>query len=348
MTDSSVPATETRSTPEGSSPGGGKPSGPGPGQRRYGGLRGFIAKYGTLIGFGVMIILFGVLIPHAFPTWNNARNILEIAAPILIVAVGFTVVVAAEEYDLTFTGTTLISAVLAAKAVSEWGLGPWGAVVLAVGAGIVSGAITGVLVATKLANSLIVTIAVGTVWTGIALGLSKEGQNIMIGDEGYLDLTFQRPLGIPLPVIYSVVIVLIALVLLRKTVFGRAVRSIGSNEEAARLAGIGIRGTRILTFVFAGACYGVAAVILTSRAGQFSPDLSAGLMVPTFVAVFFGLGVLGARKVNVIGTVVGALFIGTLETGLVMLRTEAWVSEVVTGAALVVVLFAAAGKRRNA
>jgi ribose/xylose/arabinose/galactoside ABC-type transport system permease subunit len=85
--------------------------------------------------------------------------------------------------------------------------------------------------------------------------------------------------------------------------------------------------------------------MLSSRTAQFSPDISTGLLVPPFVATFFGLSVLAAGRFNVFGTVVGALFIGTLETGLTIIGSSSWVADIVTGAALVAILFIATGRQ---
>jgi ribose/xylose/arabinose/galactoside ABC-type transport system permease subunit len=104
---------------------------------------------------------------------------------------------------------------------------------------------------------------------------------------------------------------------------------------------------RVTTFALLGLCAGVAAVILSYRQGQFTTDLSLGLFIPPFVAAFFGISVLATGKFNIFGTVIGALFIGTLEEGLIIAGAAAWTGDVVVGAALIVVLFFAASRRAS-
>jgi ribose/xylose/arabinose/galactoside ABC-type transport system permease subunit len=128
-------------------------------------------------------------------------------------------------------------------------------------------------------------------------------------------------------------------------VFGREAQAIGSNPTAARLAGIPLGVRRITAFGVMGVCAAVAGIILSSRSGQYAPDIAGGLFIPPFVAAFFGISVLAAGVFNVFGTVVGALFIATLQTGLVVQGIQEWVSNCIVGAVLLLILFIAAEAR---
>jgi ribose/xylose/arabinose/galactoside ABC-type transport system permease subunit len=101
-------------------------------------------------------------------------------------------------------------------------------------------------------------------------------------------------------------------------------------------------------FVVMGLCAGIAAVILSSQTGQFSPDLAGGLFIPPFVAAFFGISVLAAGRFNVFGTTVGALFVATLQTGLTIVGADSYLANIVIGAVLIVILFVAAQSRTQA
>ena len=82
-------------------------------------------------------------------------------------------------------------------------------------------------------------------------------------------------------------------------------------------------------------------MILTSRQGQYTPNVGAGLFLSPYVAAFFGMSVLAVRRFNVFGTVVGALFMGTLQTGLVIIGSASWLYELIQGGALLVILLIA-------
>lgn len=306
-----------------------------------------LIKYVTLIGFAVMFIFFSLMEPDVFPKWGNLRSILELSAPIVILAVGLTVVLVAGEFDLSFPGLVGLAAVIAVKVMADGGQPASVAVAAGLGVGLAGGLVAGILVAFQRASSFIITLALGSIWGGIALGVTGGGLTIANVTEGYTDITFRTIAEIPLAVIYALVIAVVLFAVIRWTVFGRYAQAIGSNPVAARLAGIRLSFTRIGAFAVLGVCAGVAAVILSSRSGQFSPDIASGLFIPPFVAAFFGMSVLAAGRFNVFGTVVGALFIATLETGLIVMGSQAWIADVVIGSALLIILFLAAEAREQ-
>lgn len=300
-------------------------------------------RYAALIGFAIMVAVFWAMEPDTFGTWENFKAILTQAAPTVILAVGLTVVLTTAAYDLSFTGVIALASIAGVLLMRDSGANAFAAIVVTLLVGAGAGLMAGALVALERASSFIVTLALGTVFSAIAVGLS-DGQNITDMTEGYLNLTLNSVLGIPNAVVIALVVAVAAWALLRFTVFGRQAQSIGSNQHAARLAGIRIAVTRTGAFLVMGVCAAIAAVLLTSSTGGFNPSIGAGLFIPPFVAAFFGMAVLAARRFNVFGTVVGALFIGTLQTGLVIIGTEAWVGNVVVGVALLVILLVATGR----
>lgn len=305
----------------------------------------WFGRAATLIGFAVMFVVFWVAEPNIFPTWDNIRTILESAAPIVILAVGLTVVLCSGEFDLSFTGLVGLAGVAAVQAMADWHAGAFVAVLMGIGVGIAGGLVAGILVAAQRTSSFIATLALGTVWTGLALAISGGGVTIAGVTEGYSDLTYKQVAGIPLVVIYALVIVVVAFALMRWTVFGRQTLAMGSNRIAARLSGVRVGWTQMGAFAFHGLCAGVAAILLTSQTGQFSADIAGGLFIPPYVAAFFGISVLAAGRFNVFGTLVGALFVATLQTGLTVVGAEAYVANIVTGIALIAILFVAAQSR---
>lgn len=322
----------------------------GPAAPRTAGRRRFLAlvgRYATLVGFVGVIIGFSLAKPDIFPTWTNARTILDQAAVVIILAVGLTVVVTTQEFDLSFTGVITLASVLSVMAMSNWHLGTVPAVLIGLAVGTGCGLIAGALVAARRASSFITTLALGTVWTGLAVGISKDKSSITDITTGYGNLTFWRPLGVPVNVFYALAVILLCYGLLRWTVFGRNASAVGANEIAARLAGLPLPQVRIGAFAVMGLCSGIAAVLISSRTGGYQPGVADGLLVPPFVAVFFGLSVLGRGRFNVPGTVLGALFIGTLQTGLNIIGKSGWVADVVVGTTLVIILFAASSVRES-
>lgn len=317
----------------------------GPSQHRLNArLQRHLQRSGVLIAFVVMIAIFWVDNPSAFGTWSNAESILDEASVILILGAGLTLVLAAGEFDASFPGVILLSGVIVAKLLNS-GTSPLVASLVGIGVSVAALSLAGVLVAMQRTSSLIVTLALMTLWTGVAEGMSQNGVPIPINSSAFDGLALDKVFGLTLAVYVSLAVVVVFGVLLRFTVFGRRAEAIGTNPVAARFAGIPLTRVRIMSYALLGVCAGIASVILCYRQGQFTTDLSLGLFIPPFVAAFFGISVLAAGKFNMLGTVVGALFIGTLEEGLILVGAAAWTGDVVVGAALIIVLFTAAQKR---
>jgi ribose/xylose/arabinose/galactoside ABC-type transport system permease subunit len=206
---------------------------------------------------------------------------------------------------------------------------------------VVAGAITGVFVAQQRVSSFVITLGFGFVWLGIADGLT-DLQVISTGlNSDFIDLTSQRLLGLTLATWVAAAFALVIGIMFRWTVLGRYLMSVGSNPQASRLAGLRLSGLRVVAYSLLGVGVGIAAVIITSRQAQYTPSVGAGLFLSPYVAAFFGMSVLAARRFNVLGTVVGALFMGTLQTGLVIVGASAWLFTFIQGAVLLVILLIA-------
>jgi ribose transport system permease protein len=305
-----------------------------------------VERYATLVGFAAMFVVFLILKSSVFGTWENIKTILDQGADVIVLGVGLTVVMTVGEFDLSFPGVVGLAAVISVKSMASWHLDPAAAVLLGLGTGVGAGILAGTLVATKRTSSFIVTLALNTVWGGLALGISGEGGSTISNvPAAYTKIASNRLLGITLPVFYALILAIVAGMLLRITVFGRNARAIGENPDAARLSGIRLGVTRVSAFAFMGLCAGIVGILLSSTTGQYTPNIASGLFIPPFVAAFFGISVLAMGRFNVFGTIIGALFIGTLETGLIVIGSQAWVGEIVIGAALLTILFISAQTR---
>lgn len=313
-------------------------------RRLRAGLAGAGARYATLVGFVAMVAIFSAQFPDTFGTWDNLKATLQLAAPLLVLAVGLTVVLIVGEFDLSFPGVITIAALGAVKVMADGGASATVGVIVGLTIGLGAGLVAGLLVVTERASSFIITLALNTVWAGVAIGVS-DGKFISEVTEGYRSISLGGAL-VPTPVWIALGVTLLAFGLVRWTVFGRQAQAVGSNASAARLSGVRVKATRVGAFAFLGVCAGLAAVMLSASSG-FTPDLGTNLFIPPFVAAFFGISVLAVGRFNVFGTVVGALFIQTLQTGLTFHGVSAWVSNVVIGGTLLGILLVAGQLRRK-
>ena len=294
---------------------------------------GFLEVWGVLITFLAIFLAFSFLNPENFATWPNVIAILNQTGIIILIAVGLTFVLAAGEFDLSFPYLfALVSGVtVSAMTTTGWAVG----VALAVGllVGVSAGFINGALVATKRASSFIVTLALGSLYTGLMIwiaGPSPISENV---PAGFSDLAFNFGEVSGVAVIAAVVSV-IAAIALRSSLFGRYVQATGNNPDAAAIAGINVSRIRIGAFMVLGLLVAVAAIEQAAISGAHYPETGRSLFLPPFVAAFLGTSVLARGRFTVFGTVVGALFISTLQTGLLVESTAPWVINVLEGLVL--------------
>ena len=151
-------------------------------------------------------------------------------------------------------------------------------------------------------------------------------------------------LGIPMPVWISAVIVLMAVVLTKRTTLGRHIYAIGGNETAARLSGVKIRKVKLIVYTIAGALAGIGGIIVTARLDSAQPNAGMSFELDSIAAVVIGGTSLSGGKGTIMGTVQGALIIGILNNGLVLLNVSPFWQQVIKG---IVILLAVAIEKIN-
>jgi len=133
-------------------------------------------------------------------------------------------------------------------------------------------------------------------------------------------------------------VAIIAFVFLELTRYGRIFYAVGGNSEAARLSGIDVDKVRTIAYVISAALATVGGLVLAARIGSGAVKSGDPYLLDGVAATFFGFAVLNARRANVIGTVLGAVFVGVMLNGLTMLNTAWYVQDVIKGLVLIVSL----------
>lgn len=299
-------------------------------------------------GFVVMLIIFAVMSPSTFLQFSTLRNILDQAVVPIILVSGVTFVLITGEFDLSFPSVAGLCAAVAVVILSH-GYD----VVIAIGAALVLalglGLLVGFLVTWGKASSFIVTLAVGSALAGLEAGATGNTTIYTGIPEAYTNLTTTAVFGLRLPVWLALIIVAGAAITLQSTRYGRQAQAVGSNVNAAFLAGVRVKRVRLYAFVILGLLAGISAIILTSRASSYYPNVATGFLLSTYVAAFLGAAVGSGNRFTVIGAAFGVIFITTLQTGLTLTSQPAWLSNVIQGVVLATaVLIAARGARRQA
>jgi ribose transport system permease protein len=172
-----------------------------------------------------------------------------------------------------------------------------------------------------------------TIFSGVPEGYTDIGRNVLL-----FDLSNQ--------IFIAAAVALLLWLMLEKTEAGRYMYAIGGNPEAARLSGVRIRELRLAGFVIVALCATLTGILLTAESASSSPTIGTPYLLPAFAAVFLGAAVFRPGQFNLAGTVVGVLFLGTIQTGLLMLDLETFVINLIQGAILIsAVLLSRLGQR---
>ena len=294
------------------------------------------------VGFAVLIVIFAIASP-VFLTPENFANIGRQTTLVSIMAVGMTLVIISGEFDLSVGSTMALAGVCAALAMQKVG-DVWviGAIVaLAVGAtvGLVNGALTTILSI----PSFLITLGSLSIARGLAL-LVTGTRPVNILDENYYMIFGEgQLLGMPVPIVWTIVIVIAGVVLLHYSTFGRQVYATGGNATAARYTGINTRRVKTICLVIAGMLAGLAALVLTARSHAARPDAGAGIELDVIAAVILGGAALAGGRGTMAGALIGSLMIGVLNNGLNLVGVDPSLQLAVKG---LIIWFAVALGRR--
>jgi ribose transport system permease protein len=268
------------------------------------------ARYATIIGLTLMIVIFSILSPDAFPTLNNFVNVLNQASLATIIAGGLTLAVVVGELDLSIGYAASLHGVLVTGLIVQDKLPITLAIVIVLALGALIGVVNGLIVTKLRVNSVIATLGVGTIIVGLAFAYSS-GVPIVAGvPEGFLQLSLGRWLfGIPNPIIIMAVVVVGLWVLVERTAIGQEIQAVGGNPIAARLAGISVDRIKILGFVISAVCAALTGALLASRLGSGTTNAADAYLLTAFAAVFLGSATLRDGEFHVLGTFIGTLII---------------------------------------
>jgi ribose transport system permease protein len=317
-------------------------------ERRRGALKitQLLRKWGTIIGFLLLLAVFTVLRPTVFPTWGNLRNIIEQVATLAIVSAGVTIVMVTGDFDLSVGSlASLVGVCVALLMKGGLGVGPSVAAGLALGGA--CGLANGVLVAYGGLSAFVATLATMTAYGGVAL-LVSGGVTLFGLPDPFLWMG-QANLGpFPVSVLFMLVSVVLGWVLLEQMAFGRRLYAIGGNPEATFLSGINARLLRFAGFGISGITAAFGGIVLTSRLASAHPQAGNPFMLNAAAAVFLGMTVFREGEAHIGGTFLGVLIMGVLGNGLNILGVNSYVQSILTGIIIVLaVLMSSVTKRKN-
>lgn len=320
---------------------------------RYGGSR--LAKFQSLIALLILCVALSIL-SDKFLTLTNAWNVLRQISVNVCIATGMTLVVLTAGIDLSVGSVLALCGAITAGLLRNGiempasnlyiGFTLLGAVLAGICTGALLGFINGWAITKFKVPAFVATLAMLTIargltmlWTG-GFPISALGSNFAEIGTGWF-------IGIPLPVWISAVIVLIAIIITQRTKLGRYIYALGGNENAAKLSGVNIKKVKITVYSIAGALAAVGGIIVTSRLDSAQPNAGTSYELDAIAAVVIGGTSLSGGRGTILGTVLGAVIIGVLNNGLVLLDVSPFWQQVVKGLVILIAVIIDRANSKN-
>ncbi|MEK3782196.1 ABC transporter permease [Paenibacillus sp. FSL K6-1566] len=304
----------------------------------------FLYKYGTLITVAVLILVFGT-VADSFLSTSNIINILRSISIVTIIAVGLTVSLSVGGFDLSVGSTaTLANALVISMFV-------WHGQQIGIGIGLTLliclavGLINAFLVINFKIDDMLMTLATMFIFQGVAMTYTRGAtisQNMIMpsGDfaTGKIPAAFEKIGQVPWIIVIMVLVVLAVHLFLTYTKHGRYMYMIGGNREAAALSGIPVSRYRLIAYLVSALFATIGGIILGARVMTAEVNSGGPYLMDAVAAAFIGYSVFGAGKPNALGTFVGAVLIGILQNGLIMLSVPYYAMDIVKGSVLALAL----------
>ena len=311
--------------------------------------RDLLVKYGFIAVTVLFFVYFAATIP-AFRQSSTMFSMLKFTSVVGIAGLGLTMAMVVGGLDLSVGATAGMAVTVAAMTMVIYAQQGWVAIVAVIIAGALIGAFNALLIVILKIPDLLATLATMFLIQGLKL-VPVDGQSVSSGlilrdgsvapgkfTPDFLQVNRGSLGPVPYPVIIFLVIAVLTWFFLSRTKWGRVMYAIGSNPEAARLAGARVGRYKAVAYMMSGVYASIAGLILASRIGQ--GDISAGnsLLLDAVAVSLVGTSVLGVNKPNAFGTALGAILIGILLTGTTMMNFPYYWQDVVKGLVLLVAL----------
>ena len=306
----------------------------------------YLGIFTPLIFLILLILIFSSLNPR-FLHPLNIFNVMRQISITGLIALGMTFVIIVRGIDLS-VGSLIALCGLVGAVIAKGGLverfsvgvdtelaNPWywalaGSVLI----GLLAGTVNGVCITKLKVPAFVVTLGGLSAYRGTAL-LVSDGGPISGFNEAYRWIGQGKIGMVPIPVIIFLVFIVLCHIVLKYTVFGRYIYSVGGNPEAARLSGINIDLIITTTYIITGFFVGLAAFILSARLNSSEAVAGLGYELNVIAVVVVGGTSLFGGRGNILGTIIGAMLFGVLQNGLVLLNVSSYIQQIIIGIILI-------------
>lgn len=294
--------------------------------------KNILRKYGILVILFVLVAIFSIG-NGMFLTLSNFINIIRQITTLAIITIGMSFVLISGGIDLSVGAQLSFIGVITATLFTKFNIAPLLACTIGVLAATTVGILNGLFISNTKVPPLIATLAMQQILTGT--GYIISGGKPIYGLTESVKLIGQGYIGIiPIPAIIMLVCILIGLFILNKTYIGRSFYVIGSSEEVGRLSGIKTKTVKTIAYGLCGMLTGVAAIIMMARINSGSPTVGKGFEMDVLTAAVLGGVSVSGGEGKLFGALVGALIIGVLSNGLIIMNVGEYYQLVIKGLVL--------------
>lgn len=309
----------------------------------------FLFKYGTILVTILVVMFFWIRLEN-FMNFKNITNIFRSVAIVSMMAMAITTSLTVNGFDLSVGAVAGLASVIAAKIMVMWEMDPSFAIIIPLIVGGLIGVINAFLIIKVGISDMLTTLSMMFVLTGISITFQDgtaiynympiPGGGIAPGlmHETFLYIGQGKILGIPVPVIIMLIFGVVLHIFLKYTKYGRRMYMVGGNAEAARLSGIAVNKYKLFAYILSGIIAASGGLILGARIGSGEVDAGAPFLMDAVAAAFIGYSLFGIGKPNAFGTLLGALLMGILLNGLVMMDFPYYSQDIVKGVVLIFAL----------
>lgn len=314
--------------------------------QRYGlqTITDYVTKWGTVIAVVVLIAFFSITMPQ-FISSSNIITILRSISIVTVIAIGLTVALTVNGLDLSIGSAATFANSLVVSLFVWYSMSTLSALIIALIVTLIIAAVNSLLIVKVKIPDMLATLSTMFIFEGIAMtytggGSISEGMPRLDGTPtvGVLTHSFKLLGQVPYIIIIMLAVVGLVYVFLNYTKHGRYLYVVGGNIEAARLSGIPVDRYRAIAYFLSTLLAALGGVMIASRIGSAQINTGAGYLMPAVAAAFIGYSFGGSGKPNAIGTFVGAVLIGVLENGLVMMSVPYYSLNIVKGSVLALAL----------
>jgi simple sugar transport system permease protein len=300
----------------------------------------FLYKYGTIITILALILIFSAANP-SFIQGSNIVNILRSISIVTIIAIGITISLSVDGFDLSVGSVASLSNAIVISMFVWFSQNTVVAVLSAIAASLIVGALNSFMIVKLRIPDMLMTLATMFIIQGTALTYTKGAtvsQNMVLPDgsmaTGLISPFFAKIGAVPWIIIIMAITVILVHIFLTYTKHGRYMYVIGGNKEAARLSGIPVNKYKVAAYLLSALFASIGGIVLASRVMTSEINSGAPYLMDSVAAAFIGFSVLGAGKPNAFGTFIGAVLIGILQNGLVMMSVPYYAMDIVKGTVL--------------